>query len=32
MNKELIEKWWKDLCKGPSLVEMAKEGLNVIMI
>lgn len=25
MNKELTEKWWKDLCSGPSLVEMAKE-------
>ena len=25
MNKELIEKWWKDLCDGPSLYEMAKE-------
>lgn len=25
MNKELIEKWWKDLCRGPSLYEMAKE-------
>jgi hypothetical protein len=25
MNKELMSKWWKDLCDGPSLVEMAKE-------
>lgn len=25
MNKEVIEKWWKDLCNGPSLAEMAKE-------
>jgi hypothetical protein len=25
MNKELTEKWWKDLCSGSSLVEMAKE-------
>jgi hypothetical protein len=25
MNEEVISKWWKDLCEGPSLVEMAKE-------
>ena len=25
MNKELTEKWWKDLCDGPSFYEMAKE-------
>lgn len=25
MNKDPIEKWWKDLCSGPSLEEMAKE-------
>lgn len=25
MYKELVEKWWKDLCNGPSLTEMAKE-------
>ena len=25
VNKELIEKWWKDLCNGSSLAEIAKE-------
>ena len=25
MNKELTEKWWKELCDGSSLAEMAKE-------
>ena len=25
MNEEVISKWWKDLCDGPSLIEMAKE-------
>ena len=25
MSDEVISKWWKDLCDGPSLIEMAKE-------
>jgi hypothetical protein len=25
MSDEVISKWWKELCNGPSLVEMAKE-------
>lgn len=25
MDREAKSKWWRDLCDGPSLVEMAKE-------
>jgi len=25
MSKEVISKWWKDLCNNPSLIEKAKE-------